>query len=258
MGHVVDGRMWVFAYTDPTSKRDRKGPIADRGRQSWPYTKLDPKEIDAEIARIKKSKFANDPNPYQDPDGPWYVIAYDGLNDLIFALRILLRDETWATGTGAGAVIHHNPCLCTLEIWSHGNPDRCGGITAHTVVAFAAELDKLMSCDNLDIYLSGCNTGCRNWTPGPINQESNQENVAELLADQLPGAAHPNKSYRVTVYGTKGYHSNTHASGNSQTSQDYSSGSPPTYHGPYSRSANADQTPVSDPTFYDFKGPNSA
>jgi len=250
--------MWVFAYPDPTSRRDRKGPINDPGRQSWPFRQLDQSDIDDQITIVKGAKFNGDPNPYQDKDGPWYVIAYDGLNDLIFGLQILLRDETWATGTGANAVIHHDPVLRTLEIWSHANPYRCGGITVDTVQAFAIELDKLRLSDNVDIFLSGCNTGCRDWASVANNQASDQECIAELLADKLPGVNHPNKTCRVTVHGTVGYHSGTHAGGDSSTVQSYSEGNPPNYHAPYAYSGNAKQDPNNDLTFRGFRGPNSA
>ena len=175
MGHVVNGQVYVFAYPDPTAKRDRPGPIRDPGRQSWPYTQLGPAEITRVVGEVKATKIKGDPNPYRDPDGPWYIIPYDGLNDLIKGISIILRDETWGTGTSVGSiVIHHNPCLTALDIWSHGNPDRCGGITEDTFAAFAQELDKLNLCDNLDIWFDGCDTGNRNWnedgsaTPSPL------------------------------------------------------------------------------------------
>lgn len=234
MGFVVDGKLRVFAYPNPKSRRPHTGTIPQRN--CWPGHHFTAAEITAFTAKVARVS----------PE--YYIIGYDDLNDLISQITILLNNQTWISGTPP--VIHHHPCLEVLELNSHSNPSRCGGVCRGNMDQFADAVDALNYCDELRIYLSGCNTGCRDGARGGAN-------IAELLADLIP-AARRHRQYRCTVYGTKGYQNGANASKDSSVTRQSSSSSK-IYD--YSQDQPTHPTPIStltDPTYRGFRGANSA
>ena len=53
--------------------------------------------------------------------------------------------------------------LRRLEIIAHGAPLICDGLDEGTLGAFVTGLKGLRMADQLDIYLTGCNTGLSEW-----------------------------------------------------------------------------------------------
>jgi len=233
MGFVVDGKLRVFAYPKPSGRRPHTGTIP--ARDCWPRAQLSASEISTAVAKVK----------LVSPE--YYVIGYDDLNDLISQISVLLNTQTWTSGTPP--VVHHHPCLEVLEIDSHANPHRCGGICPGNISHFADSVDSLNDCDELRIYLSGCNTGCRDSSHGAC--------LAELLADLIPSARRQ-KQYRCTVYGTKGYQTGANATKDSVTTRQSS-------HSTIIYDYSQDQpvrpgtiSTLTDPTYRGFRGANSA
>jgi len=158
------------------------------------------------------------PNPFDtdmssaglDPgiDPKYYVIRYDDHDgsDLIDNLKNVLKNADWTNSAGqkvTGAVLRQ------LEISAHGSPTSLNAFSLYDpgpFTFFGMRLAKLNWSDEADIYLSGCNTGCRQW--------QHVESFAERLADLIP---RKKNAFRCTVYGTVGYLSGAHAAGTSET-----------------------------------------
>jgi hypothetical protein len=100
-------------------------------------------------------------------------------------------------------------CIELLEIDAHGSPALCDGVSSNATAAFGALLRTVRLCDEVRIYLSGCNTGVRIAT---------SESLAQLVSRQTPTEAVDN--VRVTVYGSVGYLSGTNMEGNATTGRD--------------------------------------
>ncbi len=235
MGYVVNGQLRVFAYPSSATVGRHTGHIPDAG--CWPGVALSAYDITSTIAKVA----------LESPE--YYIIGYQDLNQLISQIELLLQTETWTTGNPP--VVHKHPCLEVLEISSHSNPTKCGGICSGDMANFADEIDSLSYCDELKIYLSGCNTG--NVYGGYC--------LAQSLADLIPSAQRM-KQYRCTVYGTKGYQTGTNAGKNSKVTKDYTA-SDGTVHLRYDHAE--DQPPphttismATDPTYRGFRGANSA
>jgi len=235
MGFVVDGKLRVFAYPNPGKVGRHTGHIPDRG--CWPGVSFTAAQVAALAARVSQVS----------PE--YYIIGYDDLNQLITQIAALLQSETWTTGTPP--VIHHHPCLEVLEIRSHSRPAKCGGICEGNIRNFAGEIDSLVYCDELKIYLSGCNTG---------NVDDNFC-IAQSLADLIP-AARRQKQYRCTVYGTKGYQTGSNAGKNSNVTRDYTDAQGHVYpryeHSEDQKLPRKTQSTADDPTYRGFRGANSA
>jgi len=238
MGFVINGKLRVYAYPKPNSTKPHTGSIPNG--DCWPYHKFSADDVKRFVKRVR----------LVSPE--YYILGYDDLNDLINQIVKLLNTQTWKSGTPP--VTYHHPCLEVLEITSHANPARCGGICEDNISQFAAQMDSLTYCDELSIYLSGCNTGCRDPdSPG-------DPGIAEALAELLPSAK-KHKQHRITVFGTKGYQTGSNAGKNSGVTRDedenHPSGTPYLYSEdrklPLKTMSTAD-----DPTYRGFRGPNSA
>ena len=113
------------------------------------------------------------------------------------------------------AILIQNPneCLELIEVSAHGNPRVCDGITPSDVATIGIQLRTWHAaarlCDEVSIYLTGCNTGV--WFAGT-------ESLAQTLSRQTPTEA--NDNVRINVYGSVGYNSGTHMQGTSKSSTD--------------------------------------
>jgi hypothetical protein len=229
MGYVVNGKLRVFATPNNVSMLTA-GPIP-RGN-CWPGKFDDP----ADLARAKAQVASESPE--------YYLLSYSGLNDLIAQVRDLLQSQTWTSG--APPVVHHLPCLDTLELSSHGNEFRSGGVCADDIQEFVDALEGLRYCDGLNIYLSGCNTGLRG-------------GIAEQLARAIPSMARA-RQYRCVVYGVRGYLTGSNAGKNGEVSKEYegSDGEKHAAHGPDAADAKRDPASPQDDSYQGYLGPNSA
>jgi hypothetical protein len=126
--------------------------------------------------------------------------GYTSIADLIAKIEAVL-------------VTNPNDCLELIEVNAHGNPQLCNGITHDNAGAFGAQLKAWHTgarlCDEVEIYLTGCNTGVRT---------TKTESIAQHLSGQTPTVAGEN--VRITVYGTAGYCRGNHMSGSARTSTD--------------------------------------
>jgi len=234
MGFVVNGMLRVYAYPKPHNTHPHTGGIPKR--DCWPTHPFDSSDISSFVNRVK----------LVSPE--YYIVGYDDLNHLISQIVQLLNTQTWKSGTPP--VTYHHPCLQVLEIASHANPARCGGICSHNIAQFANAVDALTYCDELKIYFSGCNTGCRNPdSPG-------DPSLAEALAELLPSAS-KHKQYRVTVYGTKGYQTGSNAGKDSEVTRDEYGGTTYLFAQDKKQPTTTTST-ADDPTYRGFRGPNSA
>jgi hypothetical protein len=91
-------------------------------------------------------------------------------------------------------------CLRALEIRGHGNPTCNDGITTRTVTEYAHYFRSLRNrmCDQVDIWLSGCNTG--------LTRDGTRlsTSIAEDLCNELP--YDPSRfDVHIIVHGTLGY-----------------------------------------------------
>lgn len=85
-------------------------------------------------------------------------------------------------------------CMEVLEINAHGSPQTCDGVTLHNAAAFGTQLRSVSLCDNVHVYLSGCNTAVRS---------SFNESLAQLVSRHTPTEAAD--MTRVYVHGSVGY-----------------------------------------------------
>jgi len=180
MGYVVNGMYRVFAY--PSKSNPNNWHTNNTGRYRNTIAAASPE---------------------------YYFCQFDELPDLVTFLIDLHDNETWVDQQTKKTM--DKPALQVLEICGHGWPAKCDGLDIYTIAFddFADALGKLVWADDSSIYVTGCNTGCR--------QVEDEEGVAERLADLLP--ARP-QQFRCTVYGTVGYHSGTHAGGDGQAHPD--------------------------------------
>jgi hypothetical protein len=119
------------------------------------------------------------------------------------------RTLAGAMTTVARIVAARHDCLSVLEIDAHGNPWLCDGIPWRQAAAFGDLLKKVTLCDQVNIYLAGCNTGVRT---------ENEESLAQEISRHTPTEAKDH--VRVTVFGSVGYLTGTHMEGNTVTSRD--------------------------------------
>jgi hypothetical protein len=129
-------------------------------------------------------------------------VEYFSLSVMLNEIRVRLAAETWMVGTK----VVKGACLRQLEICAHGRPGRSNGITEENVDYFADYLKHLNLCDELDIYLSGCNTGVYN------SSGATGDSIAQLLSAAGPTISENN--VQCTVWGAVGYMSGMHATGN--------------------------------------------
>jgi|SRR5579862_958458 len=120
--------------------------------------------------------------------GYTFIEGYSETGDLIAQLKDILKANP-------------QKCLTTLEIVAHSNPEICNGLEPLTIGGFGKSFMKLRLCDNVEIYLSGCNTGL---VPPRAVLSSNRQAVAKQLVDTMPYNA-STFPVHVTVYGTLGY-----------------------------------------------------
>jgi len=229
MGFAIDGKLRVFATPKNMSKL-YSGAIP-RG-DCWPGRFDDSSEIADTEAHVASAS----------PE--YYILRYAGLNDLTSQVKALLQTETWVSGSPP--VRHRNPCLEVLELNSHANRSRAGGICDDNLQQFAAAVESLRYCDGLAIYLSGCNTGLRG-------------GIAEKLALSIPSAVR-RRQYRCVVFGARGYLSGTNAGKNSEVSKTYEAedGKEHAALGPDAANAKRDPSSPQDESYQGYKGPNSA
>lgn len=126
--------------------------------------------------------------------------GYTSIADLIAKIQAIL-------------ITNPNECLEYIEIYAHGNPRVCNGITINNIATIGTQLKTWHSaarlCDEVNIYLTGCNTGV--WFAG-------NESLAQALSRQTPTEA--NDNVRVNVFGSIGYLRGNHMKGNTSTSTD--------------------------------------
>ena len=126
--------------------------------------------------------------------------GYTSINDLIAKIQGTL-------------IINPNECLELIEIWAHGNPGVCNGLTPQNIATLGSQLKTWHTdarlCDVVSIYFSGCNTGV--WFAG-------NESLAQAMSRLTPTEA--NDNVRINVYGSVGYLSGTHMQGNANTYTD--------------------------------------
>lgn len=104
---------------------------------------------------------------------------------------------------------NHFDCMAVLEIDAHGSPGLCDGVTIANAATFGTLLRTVRLCDEVHIFLSGCNTGVRTATA---------ESLAQTVSRHTPTQAADN--VRVTVYGSVGYLSGSHMAGSARTSRE--------------------------------------
>lgn len=122
-------------------------------------------------------------------------------------------------------------CMALLEIDAHGSPGTCDGVLASGAAAFGALLRTVRLCDNVDIFLSGCNTGVRTAT---------SESLAQIVSRHTPTEAADR--VRVNVWGAVGYISGNHMQGTANSARDCRVDCH--YYPPYPPSTNPNGTPA--------------
>ena len=151
------------------------------------------------------------------------MLAYGPVRNTTWELTPAERNrEIWAVGAGWTIITYTtigdlvdqivaelgmDYLLRELEISAHGNPRGVDELSAASAQTLAARWLELYPDDETDIYLSGCNTGCR-WQTGA-------RCIAEIVSDLIPPGPptlQP-KTYRCTVYGSVGTLTGTHAGG---------------------------------------------
>jgi hypothetical protein len=171
-----------------------------------------------------------------------FIGGYANLQELVDRIRERLAQETWTSG----GMQLHGGCLEVLELYGHGSPLSCNGLWYDTVPWFAAQLKNTALCDEVNIYLTGCNTGLtRPYVVQDLSANPPiyrvQQSIAELLAIEMafqPGVF----EHRITVHGTCGYSSGTHVGGDNETFQTLEGGQTtacPMYHGARKASGNS-------------------
>jgi hypothetical protein len=181
----------------------RKGNVDNPAGELWAYAFPEPKIKKLYSAGLLTRQFAA-------IDSKYYVIVYRRLDagDLIRDLLKLLKSEFWFDPTTGKKLT--GPTLRMLEISAHGSPTSLDGFDTDfdlkAFVAFGSKLAALRWNDISEIYLGGCNTGCR--------EKPDEQGIAEQLAELIP--AKP-KQFRCTVYGAVGDLSGDHAAGNAET-----------------------------------------
>jgi hypothetical protein len=121
-------------------------------------------------------------------------------------------------------ITNPNDCLELIEVSAHGNPQVLNGILPGNVAMIGTQLKTWHTaarlCDEVNIYLTGCNTGVRTKA---------NESIAQSLSKQTPTEASDN--VRITVYGSVGYLSGTNMGGTTSTRADSTAGGH--YYPPY-------------------------
>lgn len=126
------------------------------------------------------------------------IIDYQGVHDLKDRIASLIRAK--------------RSCLHLLEIVAHSSPDRCNDIASDNVYAFVNGnngLATLTLCDVLAVYLSGCNSGLHG---------RGAPSIAELVANEMPAYDPGSFPHHVLVFGSGGYLSGLHMTGDEKTS----------------------------------------
>lgn len=163
----------------------------------------------------------------------WEIVTFQTLADLADQIVALIGTDY---------------LLRELEISAHGDPSSVDGIAGttfdqfQTLQDFAYRWIDMHPDDESDIYLSGCNTGCR--------AQLGVRGIAEQMADLIPPGPPqlPAKAYRCTVYGAVGTLNGTHAGGTCSATESAFL---------FSRGGTADTTPHQY-AFRGFRGENSA
>ena len=144
----------------------------------------------------------------QSPE--YYIYQFENLPHLAAYLAHLQQTETW-TDQQTNQLLKH-PVIEILE--ECGTACRTNAMdwtyTPSRRTISATAIAQLSWADDFSIYLTGCNTGCR--------EIEDEQGVAEYLADRIPVVP---QAFRCTVYGTVGYHWGTHAGGDGAASPDY-------------------------------------
>jgi hypothetical protein len=220
MGYVVNGKLRVFAYPSKANP------------DNWHYE---------HTGAVRNRVAAKSPE--------YYFCQYDEPAELVTFCADLQQSETWIDQQTQKLMTH--PVMETLEILAHGTPRKCDGLDKFMISFddFAAGLNNLTWDDNSSIYLTGCNSGCRD--------TDDEQGVAEALAELIPSTP---KKFRCTVYGTVGYHRGSHASGDGWATPDYEKDGVHYPNYPWQRHGRTDDTDP-DPhmqSYRGFNGPNSA
>lgn len=180
-----------------------KGNVSNPPGLLWAYAFPDPRIEDLYSAGLPGRQAAK-------IDPKYYILMYSKSDaaDLISDLKTLLKTESWMDKQTGKKLT--GPALRMLEISAHGSPTSLNGFdTDYDVKAFkllGSKLAALNWSDISEIYLGGCNTGCR--------EVSDEQGIAEQLAELIP--AKP-KQFRCTVYGAVGTLRGDHAAGNAIT-----------------------------------------
>ena len=115
------------------------------------------------------------------------ISGYKSIDGLIAKIKAVLEAQPY-------------PCLRVLEVVAHGSPGMCDGIKGNGF-GFGFGIRNLENvggglCDRMDIYLSGCNTGCTG--------RGHSISIAELIASILK-YEQGTFDKKIVVYGSLGY-----------------------------------------------------
>jgi hypothetical protein len=135
------------------------------------------------------------------------VLGYGDVADLVDKVDQLLTIDP------------DHPCLRSLEIVAHGSPIFVDGLTRTDVSGWGRELKQLGWCDEANLYLSGCNTGLARRRGPPAARGP----IARLLAGAMPFDP-VDFPHKLTVLGTAGYVTGSHATGDIESTPEYSTG----------------------------------
>lgn len=134
------------------------------------------------------------------------VSRYNGVADLVRKVEALIQADP------------DRPCLRSLEIEAHANPVSIDDFPIRNAGAWGTALQGLPWCDNASLYLSGCNTGLKRRhgiTPSG--------SIAEELRDSMRFQT-GTFEVRLTIFGTAGYQTGSHARGNTRVVSSYTTG----------------------------------